>query len=202
MRAVRPRLSFAVVLAVFVAAGCRPKHPFQWVQEVPASNAPVESVPLRPGDVIQIQVHNWEELRVGVSYTINADGSIVLPLVGAFDIEGMRVEEVAQKLDAKLRGMIEAPRARVSLVTHRLPVVTVVGEVATPGRFEVSTDEGLLPALALAGGLTEFADANGIYVVRTYPTRQRIRFRYTDLTGGVQQAVDFKLRDGDVVVVE
>lgn len=189
-----------VLLLMLVA--CAPKHPFTWVENVPPSAAPVESIPLRPGDVIQVQVQNWEELRLGASYTLNADGSIVLPLIGAFDVEGMTVQDVADKLDAKLRGIIENPRAKVSLVTPRTPVVTVVGEVQQPGRFEIHTDEGILPALALAGGLTEFADVNAIYVVRKYPSRQRIRFRYADLTGGLQRAVDFQLQDGDVVVVE
>lgn len=181
---------------------CAPQHPFTWVENVAPVDLPIEASPLRPGDVIQVQIQNWEELRGGAQFTLNADGSIVLPLVGAFDVEGMTVQDIATKLDAKLQGIIDSPRARVSLVTPRTPVVTVMGEVQQPGRFEVHTDEGVLPALALAGGLTEFAKANAIYVVRTYPSRQRIRFRYSDLTGGIARAVDFKLRDGDVVVVE
>lgn len=201
MHGVRAMSRTSAVLLLGLVA-CAPKHPFTWVEHATATAAPVRSIPLRPGDVIQIQVQNWEELRLGVSYTINADGSIVLPLVGVFDVEGMTVQEVATKLDAKLQGLIESPRARVSVANPRTPVVTVMGEVQQPGRFEVMAGEGVLPALALAGGLTEFADINAIYVVRKYPNRQRIRFRYGDLVGGVQRAVDFQLQDGDVVVVE
>lgn len=182
--------------------GCKSNHPYVWASQVPQSDVALETIPLRPGDQIQIQVDNWEDMKVPAQYTINADGSIVLPLIGILDVEGRTVEAVAQAIEASLKNLIVHPRARVSVVNPRVPVVTVLGEVQSPGRFEVAHGEGLLPALALAGGLTEFATSDRIFVVRKYPERQRIRFRYIDLVGGDASSVDFQLRDGDVIVVE
>jgi hypothetical protein len=60
----------------------------------------------------------------------------------------------------------------------------------------------VLGALARAGGLTEFADGDSVYVLREFPKRTRIRFKYDDLARGEDKAVGFKLRDRDVVIVE
>ncbi len=197
------RFFIVVVLVAGLGAGaCRNKHPYVWAKDLPASNMRVESIPLRPGDRISVQVARMAELQGVEPFVVNADGSIVLPLVGVFEVEGLTPAEAAEKLDRRLQGMIVEPQTRISVVNPRTPSVTVVGEVRAPATFEVPYGEGLLSALARAGGLTEFANPEHIYVVRKYPQRQRIRFRYSDLTGGVQHSTEFQLHDGDVIVVE
>jgi len=198
----RVRLTYGLAALAFIAMGCAPKHPFQWIEDVNLQDIALENAPLRTGDQIQVQVPNWEELKSGVTYTINADGSIVLPLLGRVEVEGITITEVSKKIEQQLVNIIVDPKVRVSIVTPRTPIVSVVGEVRTPGRFEITVGERLLPALALAGGLTEFAATNRIYVLRSQPEMLRIRFRYDDLVGGIKPGSDFKLRDGDVIVVE
>jgi polysaccharide export outer membrane protein len=191
-----------VVAGAGTTAGCKPQHPFVWANDLPPTKVVVADEALRPGDQILVQVPRMDELSSSDPFTINADGSIVLPIIGVIDVEGMTITQITEQVNKRLKGIIVNPDARVSVVNPRLPVVTVVGEVTTPGRFEVQHNEGVLPALALAGGLTEFADLDEIYVVRKYPKYERIRFRYTDLTGGVERSLAFTLRDGDVIVVE
>ncbi len=197
---IRSTLSLALVLLAAVA--CKPRHPYVWANDYTQAEVPVGTLPLRPGDTISVTVPRMEELRGVAPFEVGADGAVVLPLVGPFEVEGLTPEAAARKLNARLNGIVVNPDARVSVVTPRLPVVTVVGEVAEPGRFSLEHGEGILTALALGGGLTEFADPLGIFVVRRYPKRERIRFRYADLTGGVARSAGFDLRDGDVVVVE
>lgn len=200
----RPLLRWTLATTLIAAGGlgCKPQHPFVWANDLPPSKVEVEDEALRPGDQILVQVPRMEELSTSDPFTINADGTIVLPIIGVLEVEGTTVAAVSQQINTRLKGIIVNPDARISVVNPQLPVITVVGEVRTPGRFEVQHDEGVLPAIALAGGLTEFADLDEIYVVRKYPDNQRIRFRYTDLVGGVERSIEFTLRDGDVVVVE
>lgn len=200
--AMRSGLLCIALGAALACVACKPKYPFVWADDVPVANVPVETVPLRPGDEIMVQVPRMEELRAADPFRVNADGTIVLPLVGVLEIEGLTPAAAARKLNARLNGIIVNPDARVSVVNPRTPAIVVLGEVRTPGRWDIPSGEGVLSALALAGGLTEFADEDEIYVVRKYPKRERIRFRYGDLTGGAERSVDFQLRDGDVVVVE
>jgi polysaccharide export outer membrane protein len=185
-----------------MGGGCRTTYPYKTCVQMPKTNTPVEAVPLRSGDQIIVQVPRMEELSGTEPFTVNADGTIVLPLVGVLQVEGLTAEAAARKLNGRLGGIIVDPAARISVVSPRKPVVAVVGEVRTPGRFDVANDEGILRVLAQAGGLTEFADPKSIYVVRKYPQRARIRFDYDELVGGTACTTDFILQDGDVIVVE
>lgn len=182
---------------------CKTQHPFIWANELPDQAVSVDAMPLRTGDVITISVTGMEEeLAKAGDMTVTADGKVVVPFIGPLRVEGSTPPQIAQALNQRLKGIVQAPDARVTVVRPRVPMVSVVGEVNSPDRFEFEPGEGILVALARAGGLTEFADLDDIYVVRKYPKPQRIRFRYDDLVGGVEKVVGFTLRDGDIVVVE
>ncbi len=197
--------SARVLLALTLLAGlaCQAKHPFVWAEQLPPSDIPIETMPLRSGDVIRLTVPGMEaELDKAGDMEVTADGNIMVPLIGPMQVEGLTPAQAAQQLNSRLNGIVRDPKARVTVVNPRTPIVSVVGEVRGPGLFQIEHGEGLLPTLARAGGLTEFAHPTKIYVVRKYPERSRIRFRYEDLVGGVETSVNFQLRDGDVVVVQ
>ena len=191
-----------LVAVALVGLACQPKHPFVWANDVPPSEIPVESTPLRSGDVIRLTIPGMEaELEKVGDVEVTADGSIVVPFLGPVRVEGLTPAQAAQQLNSRLNGIVREPNARITVVEPRIPVVAVV-EVRSPGQFEINHGEGLITTLARAGGLTEFAHPTKIFVVRTYPERTRIRFRYEDLVGGVERSIDFELRDGDVIVVQ
>lgn len=192
-----------LVVALLAGIGCQPKHPFVWAADLPPSEIPIESQPLRTGDVIRLTVPGMEaELDKAGEIEVTADGSIMVPFIGPQRVEGLTPAQAAQQLNSRLNGIVREPNARVTVVEPRTPVVSVVGEVRDPGRFEVEHGEALVTTLSRAGGLTEFAHPTKIYVVRSFPERTRIRFRYEDLVGGVERSINFRLRDGDVVVVQ
>jgi len=64
----------------------------------------------------------------------------------------------------------------------------------------------VLAAIAAAGGLTDFAHRDYLFVLRGAPgdgkAHTRIRFRYEALLQGDRLAIGFVLRGGDVVVAE
>lgn len=192
-------LAIAGVLGLF---GCKPQHPYVQCKDVPDGDVSVGDTPLRAGDQVVVTVPRMEELQSRDPYTVTADGSVILPLVGALEVAGLTLEAAERKLNARLNGIVVNPDANVSVVNQRFPYVSVVGEVRSPGRFPMEHDEGLLAAIALAGGLTEFADVKSVYLVRKYPQRVRVRFNYYDLAGGVECPNKIILRDGDVLVIE
>lgn len=192
-----------VVFALLAGIGCQPKHAFVWANDLPPSEIPVESQPLRTGDIVRLTVPGMEaEIAAAGDLTVTADGNITVPFIGPQRVQGLTPAQAAQQINSRLNGIVREPNARITVVQPRTPVVAVVGEVRDPGRFEVDAGEGLLTTLSRAGGLTEFAHPTKIFVVRTYPDRTRIRFRYEDLVGGVERSIDFHVRDGDVVVVQ
>jgi polysaccharide export outer membrane protein len=188
--------------SVVALTACKPKHPYVQCSDVPDANVAVDDIPLRAGDQVVVTVPRMEELQSRDPYTVTADGSVILPLVGALEVEGLTLEAAERKLNARLNGIVVNPDANISVVNQRFPYVSVVGEVRSPGRFAMEHEEGLLAAIALAGGLTEFADVKSVYLVRKYPQRVRVRFNYYDLAGGVECPSQIVLRDGDVIVVE
>jgi polysaccharide export outer membrane protein len=68
--------------------------------------------------------------------------------------------------------------------------------------YTLDNNAGVAEALASAGGLTEFAHRDQIFVIRRNPTPVRIRFTYSALAEARGQAATFRLKPGDVVVAQ
>jgi polysaccharide export outer membrane protein len=154
---------------------------------------------LRAGDKLQLAVYGQDALSG--EFEIRADGTLILPVTGSVVAVGRTPQQIGVEVTQRLQGTVQSPRVTVALVSRRPPGVSVMGEVRSPGRFELSEEESVLSALARAGGLTEFADPDSVFVVRADGSR-RIRFRYADLTAPQAASAHFQLRNGDVVVVE
>ncbi len=88
-------------------------------------------------------------------------------------------------------------------IAQRKPIqVPVLGEVNAVGVVSVQLGSGMLELVAAVGGLSTFANKSQIYVIRREPRLTRIRFDYDALVGGDRKHVEFRLREGDVVVVK
>jgi polysaccharide export outer membrane protein len=181
-------------------ASCAPPQPFVWASRLGQPDEKASVYRIGPGDEIYVLVA--DQVALSGPFTIGPDGGYIQPVVGHIALVGLTPKEATQQLSARLAGILVRPQVTVS-VTKRRPIrVAVLGEVQKPGRFELPYDEGILSALANAGGLTEFADDNAIYVVRREPHLLRIRFRLRDLAGPEAVSARFRLNDSDVVVVE
>jgi polysaccharide export outer membrane protein len=83
--------------------------------------------------------------------------------------------------------------------------VSVVGRVKTPGRYELTTPVTVLDMIAMAGGLGEFAEKDGVIVFRREgnDTRQ-IPFAYDYIASGRSKnptTDNFLVRPNDIVMV-
>jgi polysaccharide export outer membrane protein len=138
---------------------------------------------------------------------VRPDGTLSMPLLGEVPVAGKRPSELGRELEEQLkqRGLVVAPSVTVSIEETAPIRITFVGEVRRPGTLKLEGPINVVQGIANAGGLTEFASGSRIFVVRTGPPNnevQRIRFRYDDLVAGEPHATAFRLRTGDVVVVE
>jgi polysaccharide export outer membrane protein len=78
--------------------------------------------------------------------------------------------------------------------------VFVTGEVAHPGAYPLRGRVSLLQAIALAGGFTDFANSDGMVIIRTDGKGGQIPVRYSDLISP-DGGQDLVLRPGDTIVV-
>lgn len=189
-----------LVLAAALLLGCGATRPYVWVEDLPVAELEDRNPPIHTADRLFVFVR--DQATLSAEYEVREDGSVALPLVGSVTVAGQAPHAAAATIAQRLRGVVAAPVVTVSVVAKRAPAVSIVGEVRTPGVYDVAPVAGLMPALARAGGLSEFADEDSIYVVRTTPRPARIRFRFDDLVGGEPRSNAFRLSDGDVIVVE
>jgi polysaccharide export outer membrane protein len=155
---------------------------------------------IQPGDVLQVRVFNQPEMSAKVR--VRDDGKVSIPFLNDVVAEGFTPDALAKQLQVTLKEFINAPVVTISLEEARPFSISVLGEVNKPGVYPVPHDAGVLQALASAGGLTQYASRDRIFVVRDVPQRARIRFEFSQLTQAEGKAATFRLRAGDVVVVE
>lgn len=191
----RPFLAGAFTLAL---GGCASDAPFTWVSNVPVSEATTPKI--QPGDQVSVVVRKHADLWG--TFPVDTNGYYVQPLVGHIAVGGLTPQQAAERIAEAVKGVAADPEVSVAIATPRPIQVSVLGEVATAGRFEILPDQNVLDVLALAGGLSEFAKTDQIYVIRRRPSITRVRFRYEDLVAGDPRSVQFLLRQGDVIVVE
>ena len=80
--------------------------------------------------------------------------------------------------------------------------VSVVGSVKNPNRYELKSQATVLEALAMAGGLTDFAKRDRIVVYRREgATWKTLEFNYTKVVNDWDVQQNFVLMPGDIVVV-
>jgi polysaccharide export outer membrane protein len=189
----------AVLCIALCAQACAPTGGYVWVNQLPAPT-PGQLGTLRTGDKVQVAIQGQDALSG--EYEVRPTGEIVLPQIGRVAAVGLTVEQLRQQVTARATGLFQTPQVTLVLAGRKAPFVSVVGEVRTPGRYELRDQEGVLDALARAGGFTPFASKDGIYVIQRAHRSPRVRFRYQDLASAEAASVGFELHDGDIVIVE
>jgi polysaccharide export outer membrane protein len=169
------------------------------VADVPAATAAKPEYRLAVGDQLRIEI--YKEPQLSQSAEIRPDGRITLPLVGDIAASNQTPAALRESITEALKEYVKAPNVTVIVVESAVPSAYVVGEVRQPGAVTLQHEVTVLQALALVGGLTEFADKDEIRVLRqTSSGVETIEFRYKDALKGVAKAQVY-LRSGDTVIV-
>lgn len=192
----------AILVALAFTTSCASAGKYIWYSELPRSDwtAAAGEYVIGVGDSIDIRVYQQEE--VSGTFKVRSDGRISLPLAGEVVMAGKHPSTLAQELEARLKPYIVVPRVTVNVADSRPVQITTMGEVTTKGAVTIEKPARLVQALAQCGGLTEFGDEDRIFVIRQFPTFQRIRFTYDAIMNNIDNAGTFPLRTGDMIVVE
>jgi len=166
--------------------------------------AAADNYKLNPGDQVEISV--WNEDNLQKTITVLPDGMISFPLVGHLQAAGKSAAEIETTIAAKLDTYIADPEVNVTVTSTRGNVIFVVGKVLKPGPIVMIQSTTVMQALAMAGGLNEFASANSIKIIRRSglegdATETLLKIRYSDLEKGNDLASNHILNYGDVIVV-
>lgn len=155
---------------------------------------------INPGDLLAISVWKEEELQREIQ--VLPDGTISFPLAGILTIAGKSVATVQSELVKKLGKYISDPVVNISIKSVMGNIVYVIGQVNKPGQFIMYQPMDMMQILSLAGGLTTFAKANDIIILRRDKNgSQAIEFEYGELEDGDDLDTNHILKSGDVIVV-
>ncbi len=159
---------------------------------VPAS-APLTRI--APGDLLEVTVFDTPELSQKTR--VDNDGDVELVVGGKVHTAGLTASESAQAIETRLRDakVLRYPHVSVNLAESAAQTVTVLGEVKNPGSYPLWGQQQVVDAIALAGGVTQFASHT---VTLTHKDSSTIST--VDLNSSAQ-STDTVLLPGDRVVV-
>jgi polysaccharide export outer membrane protein len=153
-----------------------------------------------PEDVLEVVV--WKEEGLKKDALVRPDGGISFPLIGEVQAAGKTVLEIREEVGRKLAKFIPEASVSVAILKVGSQRVYVIGRVNRPGDFPVGRSVDVLQALSMAGGLTPFADANAIRIMRREGDLQVVLpFEYNRVVRGQKLEQNIQLRPGDVLVV-
>ena len=161
---------------------------------------------VNPGDELEISV--WGEERLQRDVSVLPDGTIAYPLVGQVAAAGRLPSEIEARITAGLKPQYRGPVPQVTVSVKKASgfQFSVIGKVRSPGTFTPGRYVNALEALSMAGGPTEFADVNGIRIIRKQGQAiQTLRVRIgATLKGDTRSLSDADLptiHSGDTMVV-
>lgn len=139
------------------------------------------------------------------SAVVTPEGTIALPVIGSVQAQGLTLKELQQELNECYREEIEGIEVIPVLMQRAPRFVYVLGEVATPGRFELTGPTTVLQALSMAGSWNHGGNLQQIVIFRRGED-WRLKATMVDLAAALRgrqpcPAGEIWLSDSDVVIV-
>jgi len=170
----------------------------------PSMNIPTpENYKLGPGDEVIIDI--WGTNQATIRQTISPEGTINVQDIGLVNLNGMTVKEA----DAYMRRMLgriysvygddAASEIKLTLGNIRTIQVNMMGEVAVPGTYYVSSFSNIYHALHRAGGVSNLGSLREIHLMRKGKKISTIDIYEFILKG--KSFEDITLEEGDIIIV-
>ena len=172
-------------------------------RRVPTTFTPVQNVPvgpayvLAPGDQLVLQLSG--QINRQMKVTVDRDGSIQIPELGAVHVAGLTYGELPEFMKKQIGRIYRNFTLDVSMGALRTIQVFVVGQARRPGSFAVSSLSTLLNALFVSGGPAATGSLRDIQVKRNGETIDH--FDMYDLLLGGDKTHDIALATGDVIFI-
>lgn len=139
------------------------------------------------------------------SDTVQPDGTIRLPKLGAICVQGMTFDEVKREVNLQYREIVSGLEVETHMDAQAQHFIFVYGEVNRPDRYELLGPTSVTQALALAQGMRIGGNAREIVIFRRAEDWRLIATR-VDLRGAHLGKVplptdEIWLRDSDLIIV-
>jgi polysaccharide export outer membrane protein len=173
--------------------------PIRPIAPSPQSSQADPSYRLGPEDQLRISV--WDNKELTLDLVVRPDGKISMPLLQDVPAEGLTAAQLAANIQEKLSAFIVNPEVTVIVLQVNAPKYYIIGYVGRPGTYPLRGDTSVLQALALAGGLTQYASPRRIKLIRATRGKQEVRkINYYNLIDDGGKG-NYLLKSGDTIVV-
>lgn len=144
---------------------------------------------LSVGDTVTTFVLGEPDLNLEL--TVDGEGNVILPLIGELHVLGLTEKEVEKNLTERLAdGYLVNPRVSVYITAYQK--IFIEGEVNTPGAFPYRPGLTVRQAIALAGGFTDLAAKNRIYIISSNDAEGKRR----------RVALNEPVAPGDIIIID
>src|SRR5439155_12577472 len=108
----------------------------------------------RVGPADQLDIAVWNNPAISRTMPVRPDGKISLPLLNDVQAAGLTPAQLRDVLMKRLTDYMPSPEVSVIVREVHSFKVSVIGEVKTPGRYELKSRATVLDVLAQAGPFT------------------------------------------------
>ena len=132
-------------------------------------------------------------------FNVSDEGTIDFPYAGKIYVKDLTVDEIQQKVQNIIG---EYQKETIVYVKLGLFNLTILGEVARPGQYQVyQSDINLFQAMALAGNATDFANKKNVKIIhQTTEGSQVVRVNLND--ADILENPQYYLKPNDIIYVE
>jgi polysaccharide export outer membrane protein len=221
-------ITLCFLIGIIVFSSCVPQKELILLQENPkvknqgdadellrSFDLKPQAYTLKPGDVLSLRVQSttpaeFDFLATGTTtfgaqdpvlsgYTLDAEGNIILPVVGRIDLNGLTMPEARVKVTEALRPYLSDPTINLRLLTFRY---TIIGEVPGQGQYTTYQDNiNLMEAIANAGGFSPYSNRSNIKLVR-YENGVAKLYKFSLLDDNTIAKNNYFLQPNDMIVVD
>ena len=150
-----------------------------------------------PGDTIDLRV--WGAVDMAQNLTVDRNGEVSIPKVGAVVVAGTRVKDLESVLEKRIARVFKNFEVSATLGNLRAITVYVVGQARVPGAHKVAGFSTLISALFETGGPSALGSMRDVQLVRDGKSVTRLDL-YDFIRSG-DKSGDAPLRPGDVILI-
>lgn len=200
----------STALKAYLQEDKQPEADVQQTQNVPTYS-------MRSGDQLEIIVYGHDDISTSSQtgaygmaatsysasgrnvYVVRPDGKLDFPLIGEVDVDGKSVTQVREELAERLAEYIKNPRVSVNISKWGTTRVYVLGEVKTPGLYELDKSRRVLDAIGKAGAYTKDAAKRNVFLIHQNHQGEPIKIDLIKMLREGDMSQNYELREGDVV---
>ena len=151
-------------------------------------------------DIVEITV--YEEPDLSTTARVAPDGIISFPLLGNIKVAGLSARRLEEEI-IKLLGEDYLVNPQVKVFVKQYANISILGEVKSPGSYQMREKLTLTETVALSGGFTPLANTSKVKIIRSIAGKDEKETLYVDLDKVLEKSLpDIELKPNDVIIID